>query len=43
MLDGLMRIIMNNKLIARHDKVGIWTDDAAMGLCIADSLLLNDY
>ena len=35
--------IMNNKLIARHDKVGIWTDDAAMGLCIADSLLLNDY
>jgi ADP-ribosylglycohydrolase len=27
----------------RHGKIGIWTDDAAMGLCIADSVLLNDY
>lgn len=27
----------------RHGKIGVWTDDAAMGLCIADSILLNDY
>lgn len=27
----------------RHGKIGIWTDDASMGLCMADSLLLNDY
>lgn len=27
----------------RHGKIGIWTDDAAMGLCMADCVLLNDY
>lgn len=27
----------------RHGKIGVWTDDASMGLCMADSILLNDY
>ena len=27
----------------RHGKIGIWTDDASMGLCMADSILLNDF
>jgi ADP-ribosylglycohydrolase len=27
----------------RSGKVSVWTDDASMGLCMADSILLNDY
>ena len=27
----------------RHGQIGIWTDDASMGLCMADSILLNEY
>ncbi len=27
----------------RHGKIGVWTDDASMGLCLADSVLLNNY
>lgn len=27
----------------RHGAIGVWTDDASMGLCMADSILLNDY
>ena len=27
----------------RHGKIGIWTDDASMGLSMADSVLLNEY
>lgn len=23
--------------------IGVWTDDASMGLCMADSILLNDF
>ena len=29
--------------MGRHGKIGIWTDDASMGFCMADSILLNDY
>lgn len=35
--------ILHEKLIPRHGEIGVWTDDAAMGLCLVDSLLLNDY
>lgn len=28
---------------SRSGKVTVWTDDASMGLCMADSILLNDY
>jgi ADP-ribosylglycohydrolase len=34
---------MEGKIQARSNKVAVWTDDASMGLCLADSLLLNDY
>ena len=34
---------MANKLRPRSGTVGIWTDDASMGLCMADSILLTDY
>lgn len=34
---------MANKILPRSNKVAIWTDDASMGLCMADSILLNDY
>jgi ADP-ribosylglycohydrolase len=27
----------------RHGMIGVWTDDASMGLCMADSILLNDF
>lgn len=27
----------------RSGKVSVWTDDASMGLCMADSILLNDF
>jgi ADP-ribosylglycohydrolase len=35
--------IMTNRLRPRSGTVGIWTDDASMGLCMADSVLLTDY
>jgi ADP-ribosylglycohydrolase len=35
--------IMEGKIHPRSGKVGIWTDDASMGLCMADSILLNDF
>ena len=34
---------MAKKLHARSGTVGIWTDDASMGLSMADSVLLTDY
>lgn len=34
---------MSKKLHARSGTVGIWTDDASMGLSMADSVLLTDY
>jgi ADP-ribosylglycohydrolase len=34
---------MNGKLHPRSGKIGIWTDDASMGLSMADSILLTDY
>jgi ADP-ribosyl-[dinitrogen reductase] hydrolase len=35
--------IMMGQLESRHGKVGVWTDDASMGFCMADSILLNKY
>jgi hypothetical protein len=35
--------ILAGKLNPRSDKVSVWTDDASMGLCMADSVLLTDY
>lgn len=35
--------IISGKIKPRSGKVGIWTDDASMGLCLADSILLTDY
>jgi ADP-ribosylglycohydrolase len=37
------KAISQGKIQERHGKVGVWTDDASMGLCIADSILLNDF
>jgi len=34
---------MTKKISPRSGKVAIWTDDASMGLCMADSILLTDY
>lgn len=31
------------KIYSRSGKFNIWTDDASMGLCMADCLLLNNY
>ena len=35
--------IKKGKLDARSDKIGIWTDDCSMALCMADSLLLHNF
>ena len=35
--------IHNRVLDARSGKVGIWTDDCSMALCMADSLLLRNF
>ena len=35
--------IKNRKLDARSGSVAIWTDDCSMALCMADSLLLNNF
>ena len=31
------------KSLNRSGKTAVWTDDASMGLCMADSILLSDY
>jgi hypothetical protein len=31
------------KSLNRSGKTAVWTDDASMGLCMADSILLNDF
>ena len=36
-------LIKKRILDARSGKIGIWTDDCSMALCMADSLLLNEY
>jgi len=36
-------LVKAKKLDTRAGKIGIWTDDCSMALCMADSLLLNDY
>lgn len=45
--NGLGKVITGfkdlQKLPTRHGTNSVWTDDASMGLCMADSLLLNDY
>lgn len=38
-IDNLSYILVNNKF---NLKLGQWTDDASMGLCMADSLILNN-
>jgi len=35
--------IKNGKLEPRHGMIGIWTDDASMGLAMAYSLMLNNF
>ena len=35
--------ILSKKLSPRSGTVGIWTDDASMGLSMGDSILLSDY
>lgn len=35
--------VMSGKLSPRSGKIGIWTDDASMGLSMGDSILLTDY
>jgi ADP-ribosylglycohydrolase len=30
-------------LSPRHGQIGVWTDDASMGLAMAYSLILNNY
>ena len=40
---GIIKKGFSDIKTGRHGKIGIWTDDASMGLSMADSLLLNDY
>ena len=35
--------IQKGFLKPRHGMVDVWTDDCSMALCIADSLLLNNF
>ena len=39
----LKSLIAQRKLKPRHGRIGVWTDDCSMALCIADSLLLKDF
>lgn len=39
----IKKAIEERKIHARSGSETIWTDDASMGLCLGDSLLLNDY
>ena len=40
---GVIKNGFSDIKVGRHGKIGIWTDDASMGLSMADSILLNDY
>jgi ADP-ribosylglycohydrolase len=35
--------VLAGRLCSRSGKIGIWTDDASMGLSMGDSILLTDY
>ncbi len=37
------KAVLAKTISPRSGKIGIWTDDASMGLCMADSTLLTDY
>lgn len=39
----VVKQIKNKILGTRAGKVGIWTDDCSMALCMADSLLMNEF
>lgn len=41
--EELKMLINQKKLKPRHGKIGVWTDDCSMALCIADSLLIKDF
>ena len=41
--EDIKKQIKNKVIDARHGKVGVWTDDCSMALCMADSLLLNEF